>query len=507
MSPRNMKSQRTRKMMTSDNKNFSKYIDSLEDLVVSSSPAGDFYVSAVTNNSQNVSPLSIFTAIPGSGKDGHNFIESAINSGAKAVIHSRDIPSFRNGINYIKVSDPYSAYARLVECFYDFPARKLKLIGVTGTNGKTSSVYLLNSVLGTAELKCGMITTVCYEWPGYSRSADRTTPEASEIQKLFSDMLENGCSHVIMEASSHALHQTRTGTAKFAAAIFTNLTGDHLDYHKNMGSYFKAKKTLFENHLNPDGIAVINIDDPYGQQLAGSLKNVNCITFGKDSKSNGVIKIAEISARGTVFDLKLKDYCFRIACPLIGEHNAYNISGVTLLAYNLGISPDIIQSALNQPINIPGRLEAFHTGKGVSVFVDYAHTDDALLRVLEALNKLKEKRIICVFGCGGDRDRTKRPRMGEISANFADRTIITSDNPRTENPLTIIEEIKYGIPKTANFAVIPDRRDAIKQAINEADPGDIVLIAGKGHEDYQEINGIKYPFDDREEVRKLLMPT
>jgi UDP-N-acetylmuramoyl-L-alanyl-D-glutamate--2,6-diaminopimelate ligase len=476
----------------------------LDELVVSSRSAGDFAVSSVTNNSKNATPFSIFAAIAGSGKDGHDFIESALDSGAKAVIHSRDLSSFRSGINYIKVSDPYSAYARLVECYYDFPAEKLKIIGVTGTNGKTSSVYLLNSVLAAAGVKCGMITTVCYGWPGYSRPAARTTPEASEIQKLFSDMLENGCSHVIMEASSHALHQNRTGTAKFAAAIFTNLTGDHLDYHKDMGSYFDAKKMLFENHLNPDGTAVINIDDPYGQRLAGSLKNMNCITFGKDSNSNAVIKIIKVSARGTVFELKLKDYCFRISSPLIGEHNAYNISGVALLAYNLGISPEIIQSVLEQPINIPGRLEAFHTDSGVSVFVDYAHTDDALLRVLEALNKLKEKRIICVFGCGGDRDRTKRPRMGEISANFADRTIITSDNPRTENPLNIIDEIKYGIPKTANFTVIPDRCEAIRQAISEAEPGDIVLIAGKGHEDYQEINGVKYPFDDREEVRKLI---
>ena len=499
-----MKFPKTRRTMTSDNKNFSTYIDSLEELVVSSRSADDFPVSAVTNNSENVSPSSIFAAIRGSRKDGHDFIEAAVDSGAKAVIHSGDLPSFRRGINYIKVSDPYSAYAKLVECYYDFPARKLKIIGVTGTNGKTSSVYLLNSVLGAAGLTCGMITTVCYEWPGYSRPASRTTPEASEIQKLFSDMLESGCSHVIMEASSHSLHQNRTGTAKFSAAIFTNLTGDHLDYHKDMESYFKAKKTLFENHLDPDGTAVINIDDPYGQQLAGSLKNVNCITFGKDSSSNGVIKIVKISACGTVFELKLKDCCFKISSPLIGEHNAYHISGVALLAYNLGISPDIIQSALNRPINIPGRLEAFHANNGVSVFVDYAHSDDALLRVLEALSKLKEKRIVCVFGCGGDRDKTKRPKMGAISAKFADRTIITSDNPRTENPLTIIGEIKYGIPKTANFAVVPDRREAIRQAINESEPGDIVLIAGKGHEEYQEINGVKHPFDDREEVRRLL---
>jgi len=499
-----MKFPRTRRRMTSDNKNFSKYIDSLEELVVSSRPACDFSVSSVTNNSKNASPFSIFAAIRGSGKDGHDFIESAIDSGAKAVIHSRDLPSFRNGVNYIKVSDTYSAYARLVECYYDFPARKLKIIGVTGTNGKTSSVYLLNSVLGAAGLKCGMITTVCYDWPGYSRAATRTTPEAAEIQKLFSDMLENGCRHVIMEASSHALHQNRTGTAKFSAAIFTNLTGDHLDYHNDMESYFKAKKALFENHLNPDGTAVINIDDPYGLRLAGCLKSVNCITFGKNGSGNGVMEIIKISAHGTVFKLKLKDCCFRISSPLIGEHNAYNISGVALLAYSLGISPEIIQSALEQPVNIPGRLEAFHAGNGVSVFVDYAHTDDALLRVLEALNKLKERRIICVFGCGGDRDRTKRPRMGAISAKFADRTIITSDNPRTEDPLNIIGEIKYGIPKTADFAVIPDRREAIKKAINEAQPGDIVLIAGKGHEDYQEINGIKHPFDDREEVRRFL---
>ncbi|OGV40562.1 MAG: UDP-N-acetylmuramoyl-L-alanyl-D-glutamate--2,6-diaminopimelate ligase [Lentisphaerae bacterium GWF2_49_21] len=460
-------------------------------------------VSSVTNDSRSVAPSSVFIAIQGSGKDGHDFIDSAIASGAKAVIHARDISSFKNGISYIKVSDSYSAYARLVECFYDFPSSKMKILGVTGTNGKTSSVYLLNSILTSAGLKCGIITTVCYEWPGHSEPAARTTPEASEIQSHFSKMYEAGCTHVIMEVSSHALHQNRIGSAKFAGAIFTNLTGDHLDYHKTMEFYYDAKKILFQDHLAVDAVAAINTDDPFGKRLFADLRSANCIRFGREN-CDAVIKINSISQLGTDFTLSIEGRTFKISSPLIGEHNAYNICGVAIIAYKLGISPEIIQSTLEKSIAIPGRLEAFHFKDNVSIFVDYAHSDDALRRVLEALTKLKKKRIICVFGCGGDRDRTKRPRMGAVSAKFADRTIVTSDNPRSEDPKEIIAEIVKGIPSTANFATVPDRGEAIEKALNEAEPGDIVLIAGKGHEDYQEIKGVKHHFDDREEVRKLI---
>jgi len=484
-------------------KHFSEYIDNLEDLVLSSRPAGDFEVGAVTNNSRKVMPSSVFVAIKGSGRDGHDFIESAIGSGAAAVIHSGDIASFRNGISYIKVSDTYSAYARLVECFYDYPSRRMKLLAVTGTNGKTSSVYLLNSILSAAGARCGIITTVCYEWPGHTEEAARTTPEASEIQHLFSEMHNAGCSHVIMEASSHSLDQNRIGTTKFAGAIFTNLTGDHLDYHGDMDSYYAAKKILFEDHMMPDAVAVVNADDPYGRRLCSDLSSPNCIGFGKDN-GNARLVIRKISSRGTEFDIAFEDHVFRINSPLIGEHNAYNISGAAILAVKLGVGHDIIQSVLERPISIPGRLEAFHTKNNVSIFVDYAHTDDALQRVLEALTRLKEKRIICVFGCGGDRDRTKRARMGAVSAKFADRTIVTSDNPRTEDPDSIIAGIVKGIPSSADFATVPDRREAIRLAVGEAVSGDIVLIAGKGHENYQEINGVQHHFDDCEEVRKLL---
>ncbi len=484
-------------------KYFSEYIDSLEDILLSSRPSKDFTVSLVTNNSKKVVPSSVFVAIRGSGRDGHDFIESAIDSGAGAVIHSSDIQSYRNGIGYIKVSDTYSAYARLVECHFDYPSRKMKLLAVTGTNGKTSTVYLLKAILEASGQKCGMITTVCHEWPGHSEVSSRTTPEASEIQNLFSEMYNSGCSNVIMEASSHSLDQNRIGNAKFAGAIFTNLTGDHLDYHKDMESYYKAKKLLFENHLSTDGIAVINTDDTYGRRLAFELSSPSCIRFGKEN-SDAKIKIKKISPAGTEFDLVMEGHSFSINSPLIGEHNAYNISGAAILAYKLGVNPDTIHSVLEKPISIPGRLEAFHTRDNVSIFVDYAHTDDALQRVLEALTKLKEKRIICVFGCGGDRDRTKRPRMGAVSAKFADRTIVTSDNPRSEAPEAIIAEIVKGISTSADFSAVPDRREAIGQAVKEARPGDIVLIAGKGHEDYQEIKGIQHHFDDREEVRRLI---
>ncbi len=484
-------------------KNFSEYIDILEELVVSSRPAGDFPVSLITNDSRNSIPSSVFIAIQGSGRDGHDFIDAAVAAGAKAVIYGKEISSYKNGISYIKVSDPYSAYARLVEAFYDYPSRRMKILGVTGTNGKTSSVYLLNELLCSAGLKCGLITTVCYGWPGHSEPAARTTPEASDIQSLFSRMLEAGCSHVAMEVSSHALHQNRIGSAKFSGTIFTNLTGDHLDYHKTMDFYYDAKKILFEDHLAVDAIAAINNDDPYGKRLFADLRSANCVRFGKDN-AEAVINIGKISPTGTDFTLSFEGKVFKISSPLIGEHNAYNITGAAIIAYKLGISPEIIQSTLGKPISIPGRLEAFHTKNDVSIFVDFAHSDDALQRVLEALRKLNGKRIICLFGCGGDRDRTKRPRMGTVSAKLADRTIVTSDNPRSENPEDIIADIIKGIPPSANFAAVPDRREAIKQAISEAEPGDIVLLAGKGHEDYQEIKGVRHHFDDCEEVRKII---
>lgn len=481
-------------------KSLSQYLNSINNLIISKKIVKDIQVSLVTNHSAMVKKFSIFVAIPGSEHDGHDYIKDAISTGAAAIVYNKELPEYHPGINYIKVEDPYLAHACLVEFMFDFPSKKLKLVGVTGTNGKTSSVYLLDSVLNQNNFICGKITTVSQTYPGKSIPSSRTTPEAHDIQKLLSEMRENGCTHVIMEVSSHALDQRRIGTMKFSGALFTNLTGDHLDYHKNMESYFQAKKLLFEKNLTTDAAISINYDDQYGKRLFSELSGKNCISYGKNRNCDCIIKHADISRNGTNLELEVFGEKIEIQSVLIGEYNVHNIAGVVSIAYALGIPVNIICSALEKPVNIPGRLEAFDTNNGISIFVDYAHTDDALENVSKTLRCLTSKKLFVLFGCGGHRDKTKRPRMGNAAAKFADTIILTNDNPRNEDPVEIIKEIVSGIPPDSNFKIIPDRHEAIKEAVSNAKPGDIVLIAGKGHEKYQEIKGKFFPFDDSQEV-------
>jgi UDP-N-acetylmuramoyl-L-alanyl-D-glutamate--2,6-diaminopimelate ligase len=472
-----------------------------KNLISARIPDPAVHIDEVVNHSKQVATGTVFVAIPGSQVDGHSFIPQAVAAGAAAVVYTQaDRPPPASVASFL-VRDAYAAYAMLVECRFGCPTRDLTLIGVTGTNGKTSTVYLLHAILSEAGHPCGKITTVSQTWPGHAIPSSRTTPEAWEIQNLFTDMRGAGCSHVVMEVSSHALDQHRTGSAKFAGALFTNLTGDHLDYHGTMEDYFAAKRLLFAQHLAPDAALAIHLDDPYGRRLAAEFDGAHTFTFGEDPACRCRIKAMHFDPLGTELKLSLDGHALTLRSGLIGRHNALNLAGAAALAHGLGISHGIIRRALARPIAIPGRLEAFHTAEGVSVFVDYAHTDDALAHVLQTLRGLGAGgRIIVVFGCGGDRDRSKRPRMGAVAAKRADRVILTSDNPRTENPMAILCDIQTGIPDGVEYRAVADRRAAIRTAIAEAQPGDLVLVAGKGHENHQEVNGEKLPFDDREEV-------
>lgn len=499
----------------------SDYIQHLGDLVTEVSNLKNFEVSDVSNNSLKITSGSIFAAIKGSENDGHKYISDAVSKGAKAVIHTDGIAEKLDNIIYIRVEDSYFAYALLCEKYFDEPAKKLKMLGVTGTNGKTTSAYLLRSVLQTIGKKVGLVSTVEYSFGDTVISADRTTPEAYELQKLFYGMAENECEYCVMEVSSHALDQRRTGSARFDRVIFTNLSGDHLDYHKNMENYFLAKERLFSEYLKKDGKAVVNIDDVYGKRLA---ETCGATTFGvnQDSKYR-IIHSSDLFER-CLDGISFNGNSIKFSPHLLGLFNAYNVAGVFALCSELGLDKKMITGALSERICVPGRLERVYGKENVLYFVDYAHTDDALKRVLTALRELKPRRLISVFGCGGNRDKTKRPRMGKVSAELADFTIITSDNPRREIPADIIKDILAGISITGVppvrgrltpsedtfhihgqdardtkncFKAVEDRREAIFEAVRMAEEKDIVLIAGKGHEDYQEIMGVKYPFSDK----------
>jgi len=469
-------------------------------LLAARMPEPDAPVQDVANHSGQAGPGVVFVAIPGSRTDGHRFIPEAVAAGAVAVVHTRTDIRLPAQVASLLVDDAYAAYALLEEHRHGRPADGLRLVGVTGTNGKTSTVYLLHALLGEAGRQAGKITTVSQTWPGHALPATRTTPEAGEIQGLFREMREAGCGDVVMEVSSHALDQHRTASATFAAALFTNLSGDHLDYHGDMERYFAAKRLLFARHLAPEAVTAIQLDDPYGRRLAEEFPSPRLYTFGFGADCRCRIVGFRSTPLGSELELAIDGQPLALHSPLIGRHNALNLAGAAALAHGLGIPRAVIQRALARPIAIPGRLEAFHTAKGISVFVDYAHTDDALAHALQTLRELGGGRVIVVFGCGGDRDRSKRPRMGAVAARLADRIILTSDNPRSEDPLAILHGIQQGIPEDASCRAVADRRTAIRTALAEANPGDLVLVAGKGHEAHQEIRGEKLPFDDREEV-------
>lgn len=468
----------------------------------------DVTIDMVFNDSRRVKPGAVFCAIAGEKFDGHQFIAQAIEAGAAMIIHERPLSHRASDVVHWRVEDGYSAYAAACEIIAGNPAATLKLIGITGTNGKTSSAFLIKHILERSGKTAGLISTVRYDDGDESRPAARTTPEPGELQTLFAAMRRNQLEFAVMEVSSHALAQRRPGTAKFNVTLFTNLSGDHLDYHGDMESYFASKKRLFTEYLGEDGTAVVNVDDPHGERLAKTMPDGVALPFGLTA-ANGGCRIVdfETSVEGSRIQLMFKGARKTLETNLIGKHNVLNVVGAVAATTAAGVQFEDAKAALRSPVRIPGRLEAFHTDDGAAVFVDYAHTDDALRNALSTLSELKtsaSQRLNVLFGCGGDRDRTKRPRMGAVAAELADAVVVTSDNPRAEDPAAIIAEIKTGIPAEADVVTIPDRREAIRETVGALKSGDILLIAGKGHETYQEINGEFHDFDDREEVRKVI---
>ena len=481
-------------------------IEALNGLLIGKSePLAKGLFSSVTNDSRKVTSSVVFTAILGSSVNGHDFIDEAVAKGAKVIIHQEPVKKIE-GVSFLHVSDSYSAYARLAEVSYCFPAQKMNLIAITGTNGKTTTAYLLRSILEESKGKCGLISTVEYAYPGMAIPAERTTPDALKLQRLLYDFCKADCEYAVMEISSHALDQNRTGTAKFATAIFTNLSGDHLDYHCDMESYFRAKKVLFQQHLLENARPVVNIDDIYGRRLVCELSpKAGWVTFGRTKDADIKIRDIHTSCNGTKVSIDIKGKTQEFSSRLYGEFNAYNIAAAVAAADALGIDNDVICSGIEKMRAVPGRMEGFVLPSGALAVVDYAHTDDALENVLKTLREVNDKgQLTVVFGCGGDRDKGKRPRMGAVAAKLADKIIVTSDNPRTESTMDIIEDILKGISERSNLSVIPERSEAIIKAISSCDSEGVVLIAGKGHENYQEICGTKYFLDDRVLIREYI---
>jgi UDP-N-acetylmuramoyl-L-alanyl-D-glutamate--2,6-diaminopimelate ligase len=482
------------------------YREALGDLCVSLAGDGSTPITGAAGDSRCIRPGDLFCAIPGARQDGSLYAADAVRRGARAVmaVAPVDLPE---SIPQLVVREAYAAAGRIAECAAGYPAQRLRLLGVTGTNGKTTCAYLLRHLLRAHGQVPGMVGTVCYDLGNKELEADRTTPTPFELQDLFQRMLEGGCGWAVLEMSSHALVQRRAGTARFAGALFTNLTGDHLDYHQTMEAYFAAKTLLFTEYLGPGAPAVVNVDDPYGRRLAELLRSAGgggpVVTVG-NSAADIAWQDVQLGFGGCRFRLQLGADMAMIDSPLIGQHNVANLTCAAALAYACGVPAATIAQALHDCRGAPGRLEVVTSPRGFAAYVDYAHTDDALENVLKALRLLRPRRLVVVFGCGGDRDRTKRPRMGAVAARLADRVFVTSDNPRTEPPEAIIAEILAGIPAGTDLHVDADRRRAIRQAVADAGEGDLILVAGKGHEPYQEIHGVKHPFDDLCEVRKAM---
>jgi UDP-N-acetylmuramoyl-L-alanyl-D-glutamate--2,6-diaminopimelate ligase len=507
-------------------------------------------ISGITYDSRKVKNGDIFAAIKGENFDGHDFIEDAIKKGAVAIVYGQSAISNQQSamlmnkypdIIWIGVKDSRDAVASISHNFYGRPSEKAAVIGITGTNGKTTTSYLMKSILEKWGKDVGLIGTIMYLIKDKAYDAPHTTPEAPDFQALLREMVDKGCGQVVTEVSSHALSQKRVDYTKFRVAVFTNLTRDHLDFHQTMEDYFMAKRRLFTELLTEDGTAVINLDDPYGERLVNDLKcqgsrvkGQRILTYAINNQNADVIAYdIKTTFKGTSFKLKIQNPELQtlnselMGSPLVGVTNVYNILSSICAALSLDIPIKIIKEGIAMTGLVKGRFEKVDIGQDFLAVVDYAHTEDALERLLLTARQLLEAyrfaekteemmkakrheysmpeklegnektgKIITVFGCGGNRDRTKRSKMGEIAARLSDFVIITSDNPRNESPRSIIRDIEKGMVGD-NYIIIPDRDVAISMAVELASSGDIVLVAGKGHEDYQEIHGKRYNFSDR----------
>ena len=460
-------------------------------------------VKGITCNSKAVKKGFVFVAVKGVRQDGSCFIKEAIANGASLVVAQGKIPKIKipDNVKIFKVKDCRMFLAEACAEFYGRPSDKLKVVGITGTNGKTTISYLIEAMVNESGCDCGVIGTINYRFKGKKIAAKNTTPGPVELQGLLAEMHAQRIKYCAMEVSSHALDQDRILGVNFSWAIFTNLTQDHLDYHKNLENYFLAKLKLFRA-LPDSGTAILNSDDKYSNRIK-QLIQARSMSYGIENKATVMAKDIDYKIEGTEFTLVAPGANLRIKTGLIGRHNIYNILAAISWAISEGLYPKDIKSSIEKFKIVPGRLEKISCKKGYNVFVDYAHTPDALFNIISALRPLVSGKIIVIFGCGGERDKLKRPKMGKIVTSLADYAIITSDNPRSEDPLRIIRDIRRGISKK-NYCEIPDRFKAIKAGLALTKNDDCLIIAGKGHESYQVLKNRVLYFSDRKAVEKCL---
>jgi UDP-N-acetylmuramoyl-L-alanyl-D-glutamate--2,6-diaminopimelate ligase len=481
-----------------------KLRDVLEGLsLLESDAGGGEEILGIAYNSKSVRPGYLFAALRGQSRNGMDFVAEAETNGAAAVLSSWPKPP-ASRLAWIRVADAREALALASANFFGHPSDRMKVIGVTGTKGKTTVTYLLEEILKAAGFVPGVIGTIEYRRPGLRVKAGRTTPEASDLQAILSEMLEAGVTHCVMEVSSHALEQKRVWGVSFDVAIFTNLSGEHMDYHQSMENYYDAKRKLFYlNHKR--NAAVVNMDDPWGQKLIAELP-MKTITFGFEPAAIVRAIKSDLTDDGMNVRIAHPGNVLEVHSSLVGKHNVYNILAAAAASLVLNVSPDDIGKGIAGLRGVPGRFEKVDNARGIHIVVDYAHTDNALEHLLETAREFKPRRVVLVFGAGGNRDKEKRERMGRVAARLADWTVITSDNPRGEDPLEIIAAIEKGFEKEAarTYEVVPDRKEAIARALAMAVKGDYVLVAGKGHEDYQIFKDRTVHFSDIEVIREML---
>ena len=474
----------------------------------------DREITEIVYDSRKVKEGSLFVALKGTQFDGHRFIVDAIGSGASAVaVEDNSIVNDDYFLSHhttkLFVPNTRRALALISANFYRHPAERLKVVGITGTNGKTTSTYLIKSILQSAGERVLLVGTIDYLLNDEPfEAATHTTPESFDLNRMMASAIEQKATCAVMEVSSHSLVMNRVYGIPFKVAVFTNLTQDHLDFHRTMEEYFKAKKILFDS-LSSTSVAVVNIDDEYGERIVADT-HATKVFYGFDSRADFQIVKSSFGVEGTSIVIRHQGKEYSINSKLVGKFNAYNLAGAFAAAVSLGYSPSLSADALGKVENVKGRFERVDSGKGFLVVVDYAHSPDSLQKTLQAAREILKSagrggRLITVFGCGGNRDRTKRPKMGKISEDLSGITIVTSDNPRFEDPEAIVDEILSGInARDEKVLRIVDRREAIHESLKRARPNDIVVLAGKGHENYQDVKGVKHHFDDREEVEKAL---
>lgn len=461
-------------------------------------------VKGISYTSKKIQKGFLFAALKGERTHGIRHVQEALFKGAKAFLSEEPVPlNFLE--TWIETPDAREALAICSANFYSHPSKKMKVVGITGTKGKTTLTYLLEAILKTSRSLPGVIGTVSYRLLDREISSERTTPEAPDLQRMLAEMVENGATHCLIEVSSHALEMKRVTGIEFDVVVFTNLSGEHLDYHQSMENYFQAKKKLFLFNQNKKRMAVINTDDPWGKKLISEIP-LGVITYGLDPSAIIRGDKFKLSEEGVQLSVKFPGGALPLRSPLLGRPNLYNILAAVAVSLTLNIPHSVIKEGIASLKGVPGRFEKIKNSRGLHIFVDYAHTDDALRNLLETVQEQSANRIILVFGAGGDRDKAKRERMGRVAGALADWTILTSDNPRSEDPQAIISDIEKGIKKTGEnkYEIQPDRRKAIKRALALGKREDYILVAGKGHEDYQIIGDKVLPFKDAEVIRESL---